>query len=89
LAPILPYDIMLAFSLKVVDSDAGRVSVNPAIVYIIVKHNSIPNNSPTVPWSNTFNNPTNQQQQQQQGQLLEKGSFVPPKSTANGGPFRH
>jgi hypothetical protein len=95
LAPILPYDTMLAFSLKVVDSDAGGVSVNPAIVYIMVKHNPNLGNSPAVPWSNYSNSPLNQQQQlqhqqpQQQGQLLEKGSFVSPKSTAIGGPFRH
>ena len=41
-APMLPYDIMLAFSMKVLDSDGGAVNSNPAIVYVMVKHN--PNN---------------------------------------------
>jgi hypothetical protein len=41
-APVLPYDITLALSLKVIDSDGGAVSSNPTIVYVMVKHN--PNN---------------------------------------------
>lgn len=36
-APVLPYDTMLAFSLKVMDSDGGSVSSNPAIVYVMIK----------------------------------------------------
>jgi hypothetical protein len=45
-SPILPYDTILAFSLKVMDSDGRTISSNPAIVYVYVKHNPN-NNSPT------------------------------------------
>ena len=37
-APMIPYDTMLAFGLKVLDSDGGAVSSNPTIVYVMVKH---------------------------------------------------
>jgi hypothetical protein len=39
--PIVPSDTVLAFSLRVLDNH-GAVSTNPAVVYVMVKHN--PNN---------------------------------------------
>ena len=45
-SPILPYDTILAFSLKVIDIDGRTISSNPAIVNVYVKHNPN-NNSPT------------------------------------------
>ncbi|HYZ51559.1 MAG TPA: hypothetical protein VE593_11780, partial [Nitrososphaeraceae archaeon] len=60
-SPVLPYDTILAFSLKVTDSDGGAASNNPAIVYVYVKHN--PNNSPTIGGNipGTIANPQEQQ----------------------------
>jgi hypothetical protein len=68
IAPILPYDTILAFSLRVMDSDGGAVSSNPAIVYIMAKHNNPINNSPLIGGSsntlgNIIINPQHQQQQ--------------------------
>ena len=62
-APVLPYDTMLAFSLKAMDSDGGSVSSNPAIVYVMIKHN--PNNVGTT-GGNTPGTIIIQPQQQQQ-----------------------
>ena len=43
IAPKLPYDnTILAFSLRVMDNHGG-ISANPAVVYVMVKHN--PNNT--------------------------------------------
>jgi hypothetical protein len=39
--PLVPSDTVLAFSLRVLDNH-GEVSINPAVVYVTVKHN--PNN---------------------------------------------
>jgi hypothetical protein len=63
-APILPYDTILAFSLKVIDSDGRTISSNPAIVNVYVKHNPN-NNSPTTGGSNS-NTPGTAVNQQQQ-----------------------
>lgn len=47
---------MLAFSLRVTDSDGGAVSNNPSIVYVMVKHN--PNNiGPTENTGDSSNTP--------------------------------
>jgi hypothetical protein len=59
-SPILPDDTMLAFSLKVTDSDGGAVSTNPAIVYVYVKHN--PNSSSQTVGGNTPGTIVNPQQ---------------------------
>ena len=42
-APLLPNGntAMLIFSLRVMDSDGGAVSSNPALVYVILKPNNI------------------------------------------------
>jgi hypothetical protein len=42
-APLLPNDntATLIFNLRVMDSDGGAVSSNPALVYIILKHDNI------------------------------------------------
>jgi hypothetical protein len=65
-APILPYDTILAFSLKVMDSDGGAVNSNPAIVYVYVRHNPN-NNGPITGGSsgNTAGTIVNPQEQQQ------------------------
>jgi hypothetical protein len=80
-APILPYDTILAFSLRVVDTDGGAVSGNPAIVYVYVKHNPIPNNNnPSIgggSGSNVPGNIINPQQQQQPLVPNNNNNFVP------------
>ena len=77
-ASVLPYDTMLAFSLKVMDSDGGSVSTNPAIVYVMIKHN--PNNIGTT-GGNTpgtiIIQPQQQQQQQQQQQPIVPNNNAP------------
>jgi hypothetical protein len=76
-SPILQYDTILAFSLKVMDSDGAAVSGNPAIVYVYVKHN--PSNSSPTTSGNTPGitvNPQEQQQQQLQP-LVPNNNFVP------------
>jgi len=60
-SPVLPYDTILAFSLKAIDSDGGAASNNPAVVYVYVKHN--PNNIPTT-GGNTLGTTGNPQEQQ-------------------------
>jgi YVTN family beta-propeller protein len=59
-APIVPSDTVLAFGLRVLDNN-GAVSTNPAIVYVMVKHNI--SNIPAIS-SNSINQPQKQQQQQ-------------------------
>ncbi len=70
-APLLPYDTMLAFSLKVMDRDGGAVSGSPSIVYVMVKHN--PNNigitGASTPGT-TIIQPQQQPQQQQQQPIV-------------------
>jgi hypothetical protein len=76
-APILPYDTILAFSLKVMDSDGRAISSNPAIVYVYVKHN--PNNSSPTTGDNTPGITVNPQetQQQQPQPLVPNNNLVP------------
>jgi hypothetical protein len=80
-APILPYDTILAFGLRVVDNDGGAVSSNPAIVYVYVKHNPIPNNNnPSIGGGSGGNVPgtiINPQQQQQPLVPNNNNNFVP------------
>lgn len=80
-APILPYDTMLAFSLRVMDSDGGALSTNPAIVYVTVKHNPGLNNNPQFGAGNAAPGNTINQPQQQHEQ-----SITPPIN-AIGGPL--
>jgi hypothetical protein len=45
-APVVQTDTILMFSLRVVDSDGGTISTNPAIAYVLVRHGfntAIPN----------------------------------------------
>ncbi len=74
-APILPYDTMLAFSLKVLDSDGGAVNSNPTIVYIMIKHN--PNNIGAI-GGNTPGTTIHQPQQQQQPIVPNNNALSPP-----------
>ena len=61
-APIVPTDnTLLVFSLRVMDNH-GTVSTNPAIVYVMIKHN--PNNS-ALTRGNIAGTIINQGQQQQ------------------------
>jgi hypothetical protein len=79
-APILPYDITLAFSLKVMDSDGGAVSNNPTIVYVIVKHN--PNNiGPTTPGTTIIQPQELKQQQSHPPIVPNNNSILPPLQT--------
>jgi len=66
--PMVPYDITLAFSVKVLDSDGGAVNSNPAIVYVMVKHN--PNNIGTTGGNVPGITAIQPQQQQQQLQPI-------------------
>ena len=81
-APILPYDTILAFSLKVMDSDGGAVNSNPAIVYVYVRHNPN-NNGPTTGGSsgNTAGTIVNPQEQQQP--LVPNNNLAPAPSQRN------
>ena len=76
-SPILPYDTILAFSLKVIDIDGRTISSNPAIVNVYVKHNPN-NNSPTTGGSNS-NTPGTAVNQQQQ-LLSPNNNLVPSPS---------
>jgi hypothetical protein len=58
--PTVPTDTVLAFGLRVLDNN-GAVSTNPAIVYVMVKHNM--SHIPAI-ISNSINQPQKQQQQQ-------------------------
>jgi hypothetical protein len=81
-APILPYDTILAFSLKVMDSDGGAVNSNPAIVYVYVRHNPN-NNGPITGGSsgNTAGTIVNPQEQQQP--LVPNNNLAPAPSQRN------
>jgi hypothetical protein len=79
-SPILQSDTMLAFSLKVMDTDGGAVSSNPSIVYVIVKHN--PNNIGTT-GGNTPGASIIQPQQQQQQQQQQQRPIVPNNNAIN------
>jgi len=60
-SPVVHIDTVLGFSLRVMDNH-GAISTNPAIVYVMVKHN--PNIGPTISSSNTPGPSANQPQQQ-------------------------
>ena len=84
-APILPYDTMLAFSLKVLDSDGGAVSTNPTIVYIMIKHN--PNNIGATGGNTPGTNIIQPQQPQQQPQpIVPNKNAISPPSQLNSAP---
>ena len=82
-APVLPYDTMLAFSLKVMDSDGGSVSSNPAIAYVMIKHN--PNNIGTT-GGNTPGTIIIQPQQQQQPIVPNNNAPSQPNSPPTSSP---
>jgi len=70
--PLVPTDTGLAFSLRVVDNH-GSISTNPAVVYVMVMHNTS-----NIPASS---NGINQPQKQQQQQLILPSSHSPNSPT--------
>ena len=76
-APILPSDTMLAFSLKVIDSDGGAASSNPSIVYVMVKHN--PNNIGTTGGNTPGTTILQPQHQQPQQPIVPNNNAMPPQ----------
>jgi hypothetical protein len=82
---MVPYDITLAFSVKVLDSDGGAVNSNPAIVYVMVKHN--PNNIGTTGGNVPGITAIQPQQQQQQLQpIVPNKNAISPPSQPNSAP---
>jgi hypothetical protein len=72
-APVVPSDKVLAFSLRVVDNH-GSISINPAVVYVMVKHN--PNDIGTI-GGNTPRTNVIPPQQQQQPIVLNSNAISP------------
>jgi hypothetical protein len=78
IAPKLPYDnTILVFRLRVMDNH-GAVSIDPAIVYVMVKHNN-PNTGPTT-------SPNANQPQQQPFQSIVPNKVLPTPSQPNVSP---
>jgi hypothetical protein len=75
IAPIVPKDTVLGFSLKVMD-DHGSISTNPAVAYIMIKHhNAAVANGAITSTTNPANGSGNINQQLRQNPST---SFLPP-----------
>jgi hypothetical protein len=79
--PTVPSDTVLAFSLRVLD-DHRAVSTNPAVVYVMVKHN--PNNIGTT--GGNIPRTTITQPQQQQPPIVPNNNEISPPSQQNSAP---